>query len=304
MSDNQPKRVSLRGLTIEVPHSTTQEEIEEHTRRVAAAAGVLQRRIEEELPARFAEAVARHEAAVEAAKRVREEMRRRKEEVSLKAHEDEKDGEGREERGDEKQDEKEHTEMKDEAEKGERGETTGEKCRDGEEKQGEKERDEKESEIETREEIETRAAIDRILALKMDFDDTAGLDEENEYIVERVLRGKQTVYHTKDEDERKMMRRLGMQHYMMTRGVDYFEALRRKERGEETDADEAIIQMAERVDVKATRPMHALWAARILDEVRDRLGEEWKKDKMEKEVRERLEKGRRKMMKKKVKKRK
>ena len=156
-----------------------------------------------------------------------------------------------------------------------KGEGSEDKKQEGEqEKENDEERREKVKAI--KQEMEQAAAAARkAVRDRMDFERTEGLEEENEYILRRVLGGKGTAYEICSEEDMRRMLVLAMEHHLATRGVDHAAVRRREKDGQLTDADRAVIEWAEDNSRKAHWPRNALYAARRIDAERD---EERKKE--------------------------
>lgn len=240
--------IQLRGVVVEVKRHEDREKMEEEIRHALARAREEQSRLEETAQQRFAAAM-RHYA----------EKEKELKEMEMEMETDSKAQDG-------KQEEEAETETEKEGEQKEKDEKE-----EKDEKKEREEKDEREAKVKAiRQEMEKAAAAARkAVRDRMDFERTEGLEDENEYILRRVLDGKGTAYEICSEEDMQRMLVLAMEHHMATRGVDYAAVRRREKEGQLTDADRAVIQWAEDNARKAHWPRNALYAARKIDAERD-----------------------------------
>lgn len=135
---------------------------------------------------------------------------------------------------------------------------------------GEAEKGEKEKEEVEKERKEILSELRALDSFKTELSDLRGINRENEYLIERQVRGLPTVYRTTDPAERRRLTELAMHRHMLSRGVDYTAALERVREGTATEQDEAVVEYAYYHQDKAGRPLNMLWAARRMDEEKDR----------------------------------
>ena len=150
-----------------------------------------------------------------------------------------------------------------------------------ERKKAEEEMEKEEEEVE-----KAKAAVRKAVENRMDFERTEGLDEENEYILRRVLAGKRTAYEETTEKDMEEMQQRALAHHLAKRGVDYKAVKMRLREGTATDADRAVEEWVRDNRRKAHWPRNALHAVMEMDAERD------ERDERKEEIREtREEKG-------------
>ena len=136
--------------------------------------------------------------------------------------------------------------------------------KDDERKKAEEEHEKAEEEAE-KAAAEMRTAVEN----RMDFERTDGLEEENEYILRRVLAGKRTAYEETTDDEMKEMQERALAHHLAKRGVVYNAVKLRLRDGTATGADRAVEEWARDNRRKAHWPRNALHAVMEMDAERD-----------------------------------
>lgn len=149
---------------------------------------------------------------------------------------------------------------------------------ESEKKEDERKKAEEELEKAKEEAEKAKAAVRKAVENRMDFERTEGLEEENEYILRRVLAGKRTAYEETTEEEMEEMQERALAHHLAKRGVDYSAVKRRVRDGTATDADRAVEEWVRDNRRKAHWPRNALHAVMEMDAERDEKDEKGEKD--------------------------
>lgn len=223
-------RVHLRGVVAAVRRHEDPEEMEKEVQGVLRTALEAQARLEETAQARFAAAMQAQAHHQKAA----EDAKKRIEQAEKESKENKEDSEDRESKEEERKKAQEELEKaNEEAEK-------------------------------------ARAALRIAVENRMDFERTEGLEEENEYILRRVLSGRRTIYEETTEEEMREMQERALAHHLAKRGVDYVAVKRRLRDGTATDADRAVEEWTRDNRRKAHWPRNALHAVMEMDAERDK----------------------------------
>lgn len=143
-----------------------------------------------------------------------------------------------------------------------------------EENEDERKKAEEEQEKAKEEAEKAKAAVRKAVENRMDFERTDGLEEENEYILRRVLSGKRTAYEETTEEEMEEMQQRALAHHLAKRGVNYNAVMQRLREGTATDADRAVEEWAKDNRRKAHWPRNALHAVMEMDAEREAVGDE------------------------------
>lgn len=148
-----------------------------------------------------------------------------------------------------------------------------------ESKEEERKKAQEELEKANEEAEKARAALRIAVENRMDFERTEGLEEENEYILRRVLSGRRTIYEETTEEEMAEMQERALAHHLAKRGVDYVAVKRRLREGTATDADRAVEEWTKDNRRKAHWPRNALHAVMEMDAERDKREHEEREEK-------------------------
>lgn len=245
-------RVQLRGVVAAVRRHEDPDEMEKEVQGVLRTVLEAQMRLEETAQARFAAAMQAHAHHQKAA----EDAQRRIEQA-------------------EKEEKEENSKNSEEEKK----------------REDERKKAQEELEKAREEEEKAKAALRKAVENRMDFERTEGLEEENEYILRRVLSGRRTVYEETTEDEMVEMQERALAHHLAKRGVDYAAVKRRLREGTATDADRAVEEWTRDNRRKAHWPRNALHAVREMDAERDERDRRQESEKSE--TNEKEEKGER-----------
>lgn len=237
-------RVQLRGVVAAVRRHEDPDEMEKEVQGVLRTVLEAQAKLEETAQARFAAAMQAHAHYQKQA----EEAQKRIEQA-----------------------ESENKEEKEDSEKSE----------DREKKEDERKKAQEELEKAQEEMEKAKAALRKAVENRMDFERTEGLEEENEYILRRVLSGRRTVYEETTEEEMREMQERALTHHLAKRGVDYRAVKRRLEDGTATDADRAVEEWTKDNRRKAHWPRNALHAVMEMDAEREEREEREEGDKNE-----------------------